>query len=419
MWARKRIDIGWSDLASAAASCLVPGSRSRAMARAEDAWAADTPVLACLSVRSGLDLLLTAMDWPPGSEVIMSAVNIEGMVRVVAHHRLKIVPVDLRPDEAAVDLERLEELITPNTRAVVVAQLLGVVSDLTPLCEIAHRHQLMVVEDCAQAFAGTAYRGHPQADVSLFSFGPIKTATALGGALLTFRSPTLRNRLRDVQAAYPVQSRWKFLRRIAFYSVLRFLGQKRVFAVFVWWCLWRDRDLETVLNGSVRNFPGGQFMESLRHQPNGPLLRLLLRRIRRYPDDFIARRTLLGRTLCRELGPAECPGSAATFHSYWLAMVKVQHSAAVLTALRQQGFDATQSNALRLVSAEDSECTVNARAMLQDTVYLPIYAEMPPCEMRRMAACLLAADSEADRPADSARHHECDDQDEQNETASA
>jgi len=43
--------------------------------------------------------------------------------------------------------------------------------------------RFLLVEDCAQAFAGTQYYGYPQADVSLFSFGAIKSCTALGGAV--------------------------------------------------------------------------------------------------------------------------------------------------------------------------------------------------------------------------------------------
>ncbi|MCR9201648.1 MAG: aminotransferase class V-fold PLP-dependent enzyme [Planctomycetaceae bacterium] len=395
MWARKRIDIGWSDLAFGAVCCLVPGRRTAAVADAEAAWISDGSALACLSVRSGLDLLLQTMNWPSGSEILMSAVNIGGMVQVVEHHQLKIVAVDLRTDDASVDCAQLESLVTPQTRAILVAHLLGVVADVTPICDFARRHSLMVIEDCAQAYAGTAYRGHEQADVSMFSFGPIKTATALGGALLRVRSNSVRNQMRQLQGTYPVQSRWRFLKRIGFYSLLRFLGQKRVFAAFVWCCIRLGKDLEKFLNGSVRNFPGGQFIASLRQQPCGPLLRLMARRVRRYPDRLIERRAALGRMLTQELSLCRCPGGAAKFHSYWLAMVQVQHPDTTLKELRRHGFDATSSNALRPVSESVPESTAVARAMLANTVYLPIYAEMPASEVRRMVACLLTVEQHA------------------------
>jgi dTDP-4-amino-4,6-dideoxygalactose transaminase len=50
---------------------------------------------------------------------------------------------------------------------------------------------LLVVEDCAQAYCGTEFDGHPDADVAIFSFGPIKTATASGGGLLRVRDGEL------------------------------------------------------------------------------------------------------------------------------------------------------------------------------------------------------------------------------------
>eukprot|EP00961_Rhodomonas_salina_P101196 1361985-Rhodomonas_salina.1 len=47
-----------------------------------------------------------------------------------------------------------------------------------PVIEFAQAHNLLVIEDCAEAFDGLRYKGHPKSDVVLFSFGPIKFATA-------------------------------------------------------------------------------------------------------------------------------------------------------------------------------------------------------------------------------------------------
>jgi hypothetical protein len=58
MWARKRIDIGWRDLLAAAGYALFPGSRAMAQQSAEQTWPGSDDVIACLSVRSGLDLML-------------------------------------------------------------------------------------------------------------------------------------------------------------------------------------------------------------------------------------------------------------------------------------------------------------------------------------------------------------------------
>src|SRR5262245_21211475 len=100
MWARKRIDIGWRDLLAAAGYALFPGSRASAQQSAERAWPGQAgpggdDVNACLSVRSGLDLMLGQLALPAGSEVLVSAVTIEDMVSILRHHGLVAVPIDV------------------------------------------------------------------------------------------------------------------------------------------------------------------------------------------------------------------------------------------------------------------------------------------------------------------------------------
>src|SRR5947209_9153846 len=109
MWARKRIDIGWRDLVAAAGYALFPGSRATAQQSAEQAWpATDWPgsdnVIACLSLRSGFDLMLGQLGLPAGSEVLVSAVTIADMVTILRHHGLVAVPIDVDPADISPSL---------------------------------------------------------------------------------------------------------------------------------------------------------------------------------------------------------------------------------------------------------------------------------------------------------------------------
>jgi len=99
MWARKRIDIGWRDLLAAAGYALFPGSRATARQSAEQTWPGSDDVIACLSVRSGLDLMLGQLGLPAGSEMLVSAVTIEDMVTILQHHGLVAVPIDVNPTD--------------------------------------------------------------------------------------------------------------------------------------------------------------------------------------------------------------------------------------------------------------------------------------------------------------------------------
>lgn len=91
-----------------------------------------------------------------------------------------------------------------NTRLVVVAHLFGSRAPLDEVVSLARQHNLMVVEDAAEAFVGHSYKGHDDVDISLFSFGTIKTATALGGCVARVKNSVTRARMTALQAGYVV-----------------------------------------------------------------------------------------------------------------------------------------------------------------------------------------------------------------------
>src|SRR5215211_8161039 len=95
MWPRKQLDIGWSDLAFGVFQVVLARSRPTGRAIVGEDWLPPQEAILSLSVRSGLDLLLTALELPAGSEMIVSAVTIQDMVRIIEHHRLVPVPVDV------------------------------------------------------------------------------------------------------------------------------------------------------------------------------------------------------------------------------------------------------------------------------------------------------------------------------------
>ena len=158
----------------------------------ESFFADNDDTIVAYSVRSGFDLLIQALELEPGDEVIFSALNVKGMVRVVRDAGLVPVPVDLDRGSIGPNLEKLQAAITPRSRVFVAAHLFGTRLDLDPLFEFCRNKGIIVVEDCAQAFNGKVYPGSLKADLNMFSFGPIKTSTALAGALIGVRDDSLR-----------------------------------------------------------------------------------------------------------------------------------------------------------------------------------------------------------------------------------
>ncbi|HZZ27911.1 MAG TPA: aminotransferase class V-fold PLP-dependent enzyme [Pirellulales bacterium] len=389
MWVRKRLDIRWSDLGSALRDCITTWNRAAAADDLEDLWSAAGDAFACLSVRTGFDLWLKALELPPGSEVLVSAITIPDMVRIIEAHGLVPIPVDVDPDDLSIDRESLERAITSRTRAILVAHLFGTRQPLEPILEFAQLHSLFVAEDCAQAFSGRHYTGHPQADVSMFSFGSIKTATALGGALLCVRDAEVLARMQKLQAGYPIQSRGGFAKRVFKYSLMKLMSYGVPFAALVWSLRLMRRNPEQFVTSLTRGFPGPNLLTLIRRQPSAPLVALMHRRIAFFNRRSLARRTQRGQRLLSLL-PASVPspGSQSKTHCFWVFPVLHDDPSRLIRRLFNAGFDASRAHSLYVVSppADRSELrAIMAEAMLPLIVNLPCYGEMPDFELRHLA----------------------------------
>jgi perosamine synthetase len=181
-YARHRLDISVEDISFGVLSCGWQLRREKLEAEVMRRCALEEEGLVCLSVRSGWDLWLGAQGLRAGDEVLVSAITHPDMIRIIHEHGLRAVPVDIDPETLAPRPWMLEAALTPRTRVVRVAHLFGGRMDLGGIAKFARKCGLLLVEDCAQAFQGPERMGDPVADVSMYSFGTLKTSTALGAA---------------------------------------------------------------------------------------------------------------------------------------------------------------------------------------------------------------------------------------------
>ena len=263
-----------------------------------------------LSVRSGWNLLLQAAAFPPSSEVLVSALTIPDMARIIEHHGLVSVPLDVDLETALPSPAAIKAGVTPRTKAVLIAHLFGATPPLDEHIALARRHGLLFVEDCAQAFRGAGYSGHPQADASLFSFGFIKTATALGGGVLIVRRSDLLAEMRIRHQEYPCQPARERGSRILRCAVLKLLstrlGARSLFTAL----RLAGRDFDLPLNSRTRGFPPDRMLELIRRQPSAALLRLLRHRLATFDVEHQRARSLRGRRLIQSIREvAICPAA--------------------------------------------------------------------------------------------------------------
>jgi perosamine synthetase len=398
MWPRKLFDIAWSDLLYGVLRCLWLGNISEHETAVLKCFGGTEKALVCLSVRSSFDLLLQCLKLPEGSEVMMSAVTIPDMVRIVEHHGLVPVPVDLDFETLSPTIQSLVQARTARTRLIVIAPLFGASIPMEPVIKFAREHDIIIVEDCAQSFRGWNNIPSTGADISLYSFGPIKTSTALGGAVAMVQNERLLSQMRRVQEAYPIQSRFEYALRIMKYSLLKLASARPIYSIVFSLIKMLGRDPDTTINQLAKNFSPGDLIKRIRARPAKALVALLARRQRKYPNSRIDKRIDLGQRITSRLRQGLyghtilIPGTSASHHSHWVFPVKTAMSDGALLRLQMHGFDVTRKHNLAVVgSARDSVSSdiPNMRDLFSRIAFLPLYPELSLADIDTLAELIL------------------------------
>ncbi|MEO8693485.1 MAG: aminotransferase class I/II-fold pyridoxal phosphate-dependent enzyme [Acidimicrobiales bacterium] len=207
---------------------LWPGRRVTAMERQVAALFGKSRGVMCNSGSSALYLALELLDLPRGAEVVTCALTFSTDIAPIVRGGWVPALVDAEPDTYCVDVERIEEMITPRTGAILIPNLIGNAPDWDRIREIAQRHGLPVIEDSCDTL-GARLRGTPTGErstlsVTSFANSHIITCGGNGGMVMTDDDG-----LRD---------RALMLRRWGRRSELHFYGSKK-----------RDRDFWEDLDG--------------------------------------------------------------------------------------------------------------------------------------------------------------------------
>jgi len=155
--------------------------------------------IAVNSGTSALHLALLAAGVGVGDEVITVPMTFTATVASISYCGAIPVFVDVDATTCTIDPNKIEERITPKTKAILPVHLYGQAAEMDPILEIARRHNLVVIEDCAQAHLAL-YKGRSVGsigDFGAFSFYPGKNLGAYGeGGLVTTNNNEMAQKLR-------------------------------------------------------------------------------------------------------------------------------------------------------------------------------------------------------------------------------
>jgi dTDP-4-amino-4,6-dideoxygalactose transaminase len=172
----------------------------REVAALEEELAAALGVQHAVAVSSGTDALLLALmtvGIGPGDEVITSTYSFFATAGAIVRLGARPVLVDIDPSTFNMDPDAIQAATTQRTRAILPVHLFGLPADLDPICAVAERAGIPVIEDAAQAI-GATYQSRPAGGIGAmgcFSFYPSKNLGAFGDAgLVTTNDPDLAAR---------------------------------------------------------------------------------------------------------------------------------------------------------------------------------------------------------------------------------
>jgi len=176
-----------------------------AVAQFEEDVAAYCGVKHAIGVSSGTDALLVslmALGIKPGDEVITTPFTFFATAGSVVRLGAKPVFVDVDPDSYNINPADIEQRITERTRAIIPVHLFGQMAQMKPIMDIARRHNLVVIEDAAQAIGASqdGMKAGTFGDCGCFSFYPTKNLGAFGdGGLVTTNTDALAQQIRALR----------------------------------------------------------------------------------------------------------------------------------------------------------------------------------------------------------------------------
>lgn len=151
------------------------------------------------SATAGLHLALEALGVGPGDEVITTTYTFTATGEVIRYLGAHPVFVDIDPKTFNIDPKKIEEKITPKTKAIIPVHFAGLACEMDEIIRIARKYNLRIVEDAAHALP-TRYKGNLigtlETDITVFSFYATKTITTGEGGMIVTRNPDLAKRMK-------------------------------------------------------------------------------------------------------------------------------------------------------------------------------------------------------------------------------
>jgi perosamine synthetase len=397
----------WDDVSCLLRAVFAPLDEESTVRKFEESFAAYVGrrhALAFPSARTAILSALQARGLPPGSSILMPPITIKPILDVVLSCGLKPVFVDLDPDTLCFDLAKLRDAITPDTRAILITYLVGLVPDMGALMDACRAHDLFVIEDFSQCLNGT-YGGKKVGtfgDVGVYSSSFIKTLDTYGGGQTICDDDALFEALRERRDGMAAPSRGLLMRRILIDLCLNVATTRWVFHMFAFPLLRLirlarpERAVRHLGPQSARllaRIPAAWF-----HRFSSLQAEVGLRLLSEVEAGDAARRKHVGELkellkASRLRFPEGVPGAG---NVYWQLVAQVKDAKRAQRFLHARGIDTSTTSLTHIAALPNSPHqgdTPWAKELHENGLFIPAYPGLRDSDVRHMAAALSHEDA--------------------------
>ena len=190
---------------------LTTGPKTKKFEEAFSDYIGCKHAIALNSCTAGLNLALEVHGFPEGDEVITTPMTFPATANVILLQKMKPVLVDIEPGTLLIDPNKIEEKITPRTRAIIPVHFAGHPCDMDAINSLAEKHNLLVIEDAAHALE-TKYKGKKVGNMgnsTSFSFYANKNITTGEGGMVVTDDDDLAEKFQTMRLQGISRDAWK------------------------------------------------------------------------------------------------------------------------------------------------------------------------------------------------------------------
>ncbi|MFC1451748.1 DegT/DnrJ/EryC1/StrS family aminotransferase [Verrucomicrobiota bacterium] len=357
------------------------------------------------SGRVGLWLVLKALGYPEGSEVVVPAFTYFAIPAMVRYAGLEPVCADVDPSTYELSPASVASVLSSKTRAVIPTHLFGRTCDMDGLRRLCEPRGVDLIEDCAQACGAVTAGGKAGSlgRAAYFTFGITKNFTTFSGAMAVCHESDVERRMRDLMEDFVVPRRFRLLKEGVTAVAMRMATRRALFNLSVAPLLRLGGNdgpdaVHRAFEEELRGMDDAA-MHALKWRPTEAQARAGLRQLRTLDAKNEARRrhgeALLG-LLCRA-GLAGLPESAeqAGDHIYMSFAVTRDRRFRFAAELRRLGVDVSPGYMSDCSASEGGAPCPGSTSVAARILHLPLYPGLRTRDIERVAAAVALADGRA------------------------